>query len=128
MHISYLDKGQTINHQTYIKDCLEPLVGTSKEKRPICGTRNLKFFHDNAKPHVHMSVKKYLEDQNFVVMDHPLYSPDLALCDFWLFSYIKARLSDHTGSESLSAQITEIVSSIPESEYRKTFNKWLERM
>ena len=128
VHISYLDKGKTINHQTYIKDCLEPLVSTLKEQRPICGTRNLKFHHDNAKPHVHVSVKKYLEDQNFVVMDHPPYSPDLAPCDFWLFSYIKSRLSNHTGSESLSAQITEIVSSIPESEYRKTFNKWLERM
>ena len=75
-----------------------------------------------------MSVKKYLEDQNFVAMDHPPYSPDHAPCDFWLFSYIKARLSNHTDSESLSAQITEIVSSIPESDYRKTFNKWLERM
>ena len=39
-----------------------------------------------------MSVKKYLEDQNFVVMDHPPYSSDFAPCDFWLFSYIKARL------------------------------------
>ena len=43
VHISYLDKGKTINHQTYIKDCLEPLVGTLKEQRPICGTGNLKF-------------------------------------------------------------------------------------
>ena len=108
---------------------MKPLVGTLKEQRRICGTRNLKFHHDNAKPHIHMSVKKYLEDQNFVVMDHALpYSPDLAPCDFWLFSYIKARLSNQTDRKSLSAQITEIVSSIHESEYRKTFNKWIERM
>ena len=104
VHISYLDKGKIINLQTYIKDCLKPLVGTLKEQRPICGTRNLKFHHDSQKHHIHMSVKKYLEDQNFVVMDHPHYSPDLAPCDFWLFIYIKARLSNHTDIESLSAQ------------------------
>ena len=61
-------------------------------------------------------------------MSHPPYSADLAPCDFWLNSYIKQRLSNHSSSESLSDQITEIVSSIPESEYRKTFNKWIERM
>ena len=70
MHISYLDKGKTINYQTYIKDCLKPLVGTLKEQRPICGNHET-FHNENAKPHIHMSVKKYLEDQNFVVMDHP---------------------------------------------------------
>ena len=61
-------------------------------------------------------------------MDHPPYSPDLAASDFWLFNYIKQRLSDHTSVGSLNGQITEIVSSIPEKEYRKTFEKWLERM
>ena len=128
VHISYLDKGKTIDHQTYIKDCLKPLVSTLKEQRPMYGTKNLKFHHDNARPHVHKDVKKYLESQNLTVMSHPPYSPDLAPCDFWLNSYIKQRLSNHSSSESLSDQITEIVSSIPESEYRKTFNKWIERM
>ena len=92
------------------------------------GTKNLKFHHDNARPHVHKDVKKYLESQNLTVMSHPPYSPDFAPSHFWLNSYIKQRLSNHSSSESLSDQITEIVSSIPESEYRKTFNKWIERM
>ena len=30
VHISYLDKGKTIDHQTYIKDCLKTLVSTLK--------------------------------------------------------------------------------------------------
>ena len=58
VHISYLDKGKTIDHQTYIKDCLKPLVRTLKEQRPMDGTKNLKFHHDNARPHVHKGVKK----------------------------------------------------------------------
>jgi len=82
VHISYLKKGETTNHKSYIKDCLKPLVNRLNEHRPLCGTKNLKFHHDNARPHVHSNVISYLESQNFIIMDHPLYSPDLAPCDF----------------------------------------------
>lgn len=128
VHISHLKSGETINHQTYINNCIRPLVNTINEQRPQCGVKNLKFHHDNARPHVHSSVKTYLELQGFIIMDHPPYSPDLAPSDFWLFNYIKQRLSNHTSLDSLNLQITGIVSSIPVQEYQKTFQKWLERM
>ena len=57
VHISYLDKGKTKDHQTCIKVCLKPLVSTLKEQRPMYGTKNLKYHHDNARPHVHKDVK-----------------------------------------------------------------------
>jgi hypothetical protein len=53
VNISYLDKGKTKDHQKYIKVCLKPLVSTLKEQRPMYGTKNLKFHHVNARPHVH---------------------------------------------------------------------------
>lgn len=128
VHVSYLESGNTIDHKRYINDSLKPLVKVINQQRPICGTKNLKFHHDNARPHVHSSVTRYLEREGFVVMEHPPYSPDLAPSDFWLFSYIKLRLDDHEDVESLYNQITAIVNSIPDSEYLKTFNKWKERM
>lgn len=128
VHISYLDKGKTIDNKSYISNCLKPLVSAINKQRPIYGTKNLKFHHDNARPHVHSNVIKYLNDQNFTIMDQPPYSPDLAPCDFWLFDYIKQRLTNQPDAESLASKITEIVSSIPEKEYLKTFEKWNERM
>lgn len=128
VHISYLKRGETINHQSYLNDCLKPLVCSINEQRPVCGTKNLKFHHDNARPHVHSGVISYLKSQKFTIMDHPPYSPDLAPCDFWLFDYIKQRLGNHTSAQSLNEEITKIVSSIPEKEYKKTFDKWIERM
>ena len=92
------------------------------------GCKKLKFHHDNAKPHVHKDVAAFLEAEEFTIMDHPPYSPDLAPCDFWLFDYIKQRLSDHTTVKSLDKEITKIVSDIPRNELELTFNKWLERM
>ena len=35
VHISYLDKGKTKDHQTYIKDCLKTIVSTLKEQRTM---------------------------------------------------------------------------------------------
>ena len=46
--ISYLDKGMTINNQSFIKDCLKHLLCTLQEPRPRPSTKNLKFHQDNA--------------------------------------------------------------------------------
>ena len=52
-------------------------------------------------------------------MDHPPYSPDLAPSDFWLFDYIKQRLDEHKDVKRLNRQITEIVFSIGQNEWKK---------
>lgn len=128
VHISYLERGMTIDHKSYLDDCLKPLVKALNKQRPISSTKNVKFHHDNARAHIHSQVKTYLESENFIIMEHPPYSPDLAPSDFWLFDYIKQRLSDATDAKSLNTQITRIVKCITEKEFQKTFNKWIERM
>ena len=55
-------------------------------------------------------------------------SPELALCDFWLNSFIKDRLVEQTNVEALSASITAILALIPKFEYSKTFQTRTERM
>ena len=81
------------------------------------GAKTLKFHHDNARPHVAQLVT-FLEEQEFTIMRHPPYSPDLAPSDFWLFDYIKKRLTDHTSAQSLANEITQICESIPENELK----------
>ena len=61
-------------------------------------------------------------------MPHPRYSPDLAPCDFWLFDYIKTNLKDYNDENSLFKAVSTVVSEISDQEYRKTFDKLLERM
>lgn len=127
-HITYWNKGNTITSQSYIEDCLKPLLSSVKRERKASGLRGIKFHHDNARPHVAKCVQTYLEEQNLQIMEQPPYSPDLAPSDFWLFDYIKQQLEDHTSVESLMRQITKILHSTPKAEFRKTFDKWLERM
>jgi len=128
VHCSYMDKGKTINARNYIEDSLKPLIQTIKSQRVKSGVKRLKLLHDNAKPHVAKNVIKFLNNEKLPTISHPPYSPDLAPCDFWLFDYIKQRLTDQRDAESLNLAVTGILKKIPKGEYLKAFQKWEERM
>ncbi|CAF3871049.1 unnamed protein product [Rotaria sordida] len=81
-------RGQTIDHDYYIKNCLRPLVDEIKRQRPSYGTSRIKIHHDNGRPHIHEDASKYLESERLTIIQHPPNSPDLSPCDFWLFDLI----------------------------------------
>jgi hypothetical protein len=64
-----------------------------------------------------------------VRIPHPVYSPDLAISDFWLFGRIKRELQGITidTEEDLIEQILTILQSIPQSEITRAFAHWQER-
>ncbi len=97
-------------------------------KRPTLGTEGIKLHHDYAKPHVRDIVVNYLRNEKIEVMFHPSFSPDLSPADFWLFDYLKDRLGSYPDETSLSEAVAKELHSIPIMEYRKTFQKWIERM
>jgi hypothetical protein len=57
--------------------------------------------HDNACPHTAASTHALLEHFNWELFEHPPYSPDLALCDYHLFTYLK-NCCDHSASTIMS--------------------------
>lgn len=126
--VDCLESGKTICAKYYRDHCLKPTIKKVMEERTNSGVKNMKILHDNAKPHIAKIVKTYLENEGITIIDHPPYSPDLAPCDFWLFSKLKQSLDSHSDVESLKNQITEILETIPKEEYLKTFKKYLERM
>lgn len=128
VQITYCEKGVTIDNQRYINDCLSPMIQEVESQRPVYGVRDMYLLHDNARPHVHVNVRNFLESKGLKEIDHPPYSPDLAPCDFWLFDYIKERLDDEESAETLATSITNILASIPASEYQITFKKYIERL
>jgi histone-lysine N-methyltransferase SETMAR len=121
-------RGQTIDHRYYIDNCLQPLIDEIKHRRPSYGTNHIILHHDNGKPHVHKCVSDYLQSEGTETIPHPPYSPDLSPCDFWLFHLIKRNLSDQSDAQSLQHAVTDFMYSLSAEEYRKTFDKWVERM
>ena len=56
------------------------------------------------------------------------YSPELVLCDLWLFDKIKSSLATVTEAQSLNRQITKMLKNLPKEDYLKAFQKYLERI
>lgn len=126
--IHAVDKGKTIDRFYYINHCLKGVVKEMKKQRPNSGLKNVKLLHDNSPVHDHPDVLEYLNWAGLNLIPHPPYSPDLAPCDFWLNDYIKSNLATQPDQKSLVKAVTKVLKEIPKDEYRKTFEKYLDRL
>jgi len=63
-----------------------------KEKRRGKFTKGVLFLHDNAPAHQALAIQKKVAYLGFQCLDHPPYSPDLALSDYHLFRGLKKQL------------------------------------
>ncbi len=77
---------------------------------------------------MYKDVSDYLESEGLTIIPYPPNSPDLSPCDFWLFDLIKDNLIDQDDSESLHDAVIDFMNSLNPNEYKKTFEKWIERM
>ena len=84
VHKEFVPPGQTVNHAFY-KDVLERLRKWVQRVRTDIAD-DWVLHHDNAPAHTAHSVREFLAKKNIPVFPHPPYSPDLAPCDFYLFS------------------------------------------
>ena len=86
--------------------------------------------HNNARPHKAKVVREMLNTMGMIELSHPPYSPDLSLCDFWLFNLVKKHLNGKVFDTRLSLgyELHKVLKSIPQEEFKKTFLKWIERL
>ena len=94
LYYELLKPSETINGERYRTQliCLKRAIA---EKRTEYVTRHeaIIFHHDNARPHVAIPVKNYLENSGWGVLLHPPYSPDLAPSDYHLFRSMQNALT-----------------------------------
>ena len=55
----------------------------------------------------------------------PLYSPDLAPCDFWLFP--KLRVCRYETIEEMKEAVTKVIDMLTQEDFHGVFEKLLER-
>ena len=60
--------------------------------RPKNGLKGIKLHLDNAKAHNSKLTVQEISNYNIMRIPHPVYSPDIAPCDFWLFGKLKEYL------------------------------------
>ncbi|CAF3878384.1 unnamed protein product, partial [Rotaria sordida] len=105
-----------------------PVVNEVWKQWKSSGTKGIKLLHDNARLHNHPDVINYLTQEDINLMTYPPFSPGLVPCDFWLIDYIKRNLTDQTNENLLARGISKIIKNIAEEEFKKPFDKLIERM
>ena len=94
LYYELIKPGETINGERYRTQLIR-LKRAIAEKTPEYATRHeaIIFHHDNARPHVAIPVKNYLENSGWEVLRHLPYSPDLAPSDYHLFRLMQNALT-----------------------------------
>jgi histone-lysine N-methyltransferase SETMAR len=88
LHINFLHYQKTIS-AVYYCDLLEKVRAACRSKRRSFSIRDVLLLHDNARPHTAALAQKKLAELYWTALEHPPYSPDLSLCDFFLFGPLK---------------------------------------
>lgn len=95
VYYELLQPNETITEEVYRRQLMR-LSQALRQKRPQYEQRHDKVIlqHDNARPHVALPVKTYLETFKWEVLPHPPYSPDIAPSDYHLFRSMTHGLAD----------------------------------
>ena len=83
------------------------------------------YFHeDNALVHISILVTVCLTKIGIKIVPHPPYSPDLALCDFWLF--LKLRGCRYERIEEMKEAVMKVIDTLTQEDFHEAFQKLLE--
>lgn len=118
---------RSVNGQYVVDRVLPAVVNSFGEKHP--GEKMLLHW-DNARPHHSAVVQGFLDDTDVRVLRHPPYSPDLAPCDFWLFSVLKNRLAGQSYKtlNGLGSGVYQCLQTVPKEAYKRCFESWNEKL
>ncbi|CAH1962309.1 unnamed protein product [Acanthoscelides obtectus] len=122
-----LNEQRTITADWYTTICLPKVITDLLKINP---QRRIILHQDNASSHTAQKTRQYLTEENVELLDHPLYSPDLSLNDFFTFPKIKNRLRGQRfqSAEDAVDAFKNAVLDLPANEWNKCFENWFERM
>ena len=119
IYMHWVPAGQKVNKEDYV-EVLREFSKRFRWKRPAL----FKSGHqDNAPVHNSILVTDYLTKMGIKTVPHPPYSPDLALCDFWLFPKLKEKLR---GCRYETIEETKVIDMLTQEDLHESFQKLLE--
>ena len=124
IYIQWVPTGQTVNKEYYV-EVLREFMKRFRRKRPaLFKSGQWHFQQDNAPIHNSILVTDYLTEMGIKTVSHPLYSPDLAPCDFWLFP--KLRGCRYETIEEMKEAVTKVIDTLTQEDFHGAFQKVLE--
>ena len=114
----------------YYLEVLKRLMARIRRIRPeYHATETRSLLHDNVPCHTSLIVRQFLTRNQVCVLNHLLYSPDLAPCDFSLFPKMKLKLKGcfFNDISNIKRATTRVLEAFPQSELEHGFESLLIR-
>ncbi|UYV73503.1 hypothetical protein LAZ67_10003842 [Cordylochernes scorpioides] len=129
VHHEFLPQGRTVNKEYYLQ-FMRNLREAIRQKRPdLWKNKNWVLHHDNTPAHTSLLVRDFLAKNNTLMMPQPLYSPDLAPCDFFLFPKLKRPMKGrrYATPDEIKTASKEELKKILKNDFLKCFEDWKNR-
>ena len=122
VHCEFVPSGQTNNQVCYL-EVLKRLPEKVRQKRPERFANNSWILlHDNAPAHTALSVREFLATKQISVLEHPAYSPELAVNYFFsskIKEILKGRHFDDT--DDIMSNLTAALKAIQQNQFQNCF-------
>lgn len=127
--IDVLPTCDTMDSSKFILHVLSPLTEFEPNIQAKKSRKRFWVHFDNAPCHRSKAVKAFMTQKKLSRAPHPIYSPDLSPCDFYLFGKIKRSTEGiHFKDENeLLETIQDEFYKIPKEELFRVFNSWIDR-
>ena len=119
----------TVTGNYYASVIKSDLLLAIKRKRPQPMRSGILLHHDKAPSHSSHVVLDTIKELDIEILPHPLYSPDLAICDFWLFPNLKNKLcgEKYKSREKLRRAVDRYLRDMSRDGLHHVFRAWVER-
>jgi transposase len=97
-----------------------------QKRRELFASNSWTMHHDNAPAHTTLSVREFLATKQITVLEYPVYSPDLAPIDFFLFPKMKEVLN-RRHFDDIRTNTMAALKAIPQNQFQNCFEVWNRR-
>jgi histone-lysine N-methyltransferase SETMAR len=128
LYVHTVPHGHTVNADYYC-DVLKSLIHHIQRKRPQWPRGHWLLHHDNSSVHTSHKIITFLTNNAIETVPHPPYSPDLAPCDFYLFSHLKSDIRGQRFStdNELNTAVQGSLQRMSNKSLHHVFLNWTER-
>jgi hypothetical protein len=122
--VDVTQRSETVDSHRYINFVRETGEKWRKDRHPV-HLSEIWWQHDNARPHTSAVTDEFFNSRGIQRIRQPPYSPDLNLCDRFLFKLLKKGLreSSYTTADEVKTTARHVLKSIPHDRFRVELNK-----
>ena len=126
VHNEFVPPGQTVNAAFYIEVLKSLRENMRRKRRDQWRNNTWLLHHDNAPAHAALLTRRFLTDNNMIVVSYPFYTSDLAPSVFFLFPRLKMKLKGRRFQtlEEIQAESQALLNTLRENDFQECFKNW----